>query len=120
MPACKATVDFSGVFPVFRIPSASLPLSCKLLSPPTGVKIAAVLFSVTSGGAASPAITSTDGASFAVPALPVGTKGTLSVAVTGNLGGGFVQVAEDCTSPTPFLAISDINEKAAIVHVEVG
>ena len=120
MPACKATVDFSGVFPVFRIPSASLPLNCKLLSPPTGVKIAAVSFSVTSGGAASPAITSSDGASFTIPALPAGTKGMLAVAVTGNFGDGFVQVAEDCTNPTPFLAISDLNEKASLVHVEVG
>jgi hypothetical protein len=120
MPACKATVDFSGVFPVFRIPSANLPLNCKLLNPPTGVQIAAVAFNVTSGGVASPAITSPDGASFTIPALPAGTTGTLAVAVTGNFAGGFVQVAENCTNPTPFLAISDLNEKAAIVHVEVA
>jgi hypothetical protein len=120
MPACNATVDFSGAFPVFKIPSASLPLNCKLLNPPTGIQIAAVSFDVTGGGAPSPAINSTDGVSFAIPALPAGTTGMLAVGVTGNFGGGFVHVAEDCTNPTPFLAISDLNEKAAIVHVEVG
>jgi len=120
MAACVTTVDFTGPFPVIRVPSAKLPITCKLSNPPTGVKIVAVKLTVSAGGAASPTITSSDGQSFVIPVLPSGTSAILGVALAGSLNGNVVHVVENCTNQTSLLEIGDPNEKAAARELEVG
>jgi hypothetical protein len=120
MAACVTTVDFTGPFPVIRVPSAKLPVTCKLSNPPTGVQIVAVKLTVTAGGAASPTITSPDGQSFVIPALPSGTSAILGVSLAGNLNGSVVHVVESCDKQTSILEIGDPNEKSAARELEVG
>jgi hypothetical protein len=120
MAACSTSIDFSGPFPIIRVASSNLPITCKLIKPPTGVQIVAVKLTVTAGGAPSPAIASPDGQSFVIPAMPPGTSGILGVSLAGNLGGNVVNIVESCTGATSILEVGDANEKSAARELEVS
>jgi hypothetical protein len=104
MAACKCTVDANGVV---HIPSAALPITCKLQNPPNGVTISeAELFPTGGGNPINYPVTS--GQSFSIPAPPQGTSGNLFVRIIGNYPQGTtIYVVEDCDNQTQIMAIAD-------------
>jgi hypothetical protein len=117
--ACKSTLDTSGVIPVVKVPSASLPMNCVLQNPPAGVSIAEVEF-FPSGSDAGSSYTVTGGNTFTVPAMATGATGNLLVRIIGSYSlGTTVYVVEDCDAQTPILAITDRLSKAAYAVLEV-
>jgi hypothetical protein len=117
--ACKSTLDTSGVIPVVKVPSASLPMNCILQSPPPGVQIAEVEF-FPSGSNVGNNYAVTNGNTFTVPAMAAGTKGNLFVRIIGSYSvGTTIYVVEDCVAQTGILAITDRLSKAAYAVLEV-
>jgi hypothetical protein len=117
--ACKSTLDTSGVIPVVKVPTASLPINCILQSPPAGVTIAEAEF-FPSGSNVGSSYKVTGGNTFTVPAMAVGTKGNLFVRIIGSYSlGTTIYVVEDCDAQSPILAVTDRLSKAAYAVLEV-
>jgi hypothetical protein len=116
MAACKSAVDSNGIV---RIPSASLPINCKLQAPPNGVSIGLVEF-FPSGSSKPTTFAVTNGQSFSIPAMPQGAKGDLYVRIVGPYdGANQLWVIEDCDSQSPILAITSSAAKYASAPLEV-
>jgi hypothetical protein len=117
--ACKSTLDISGVIPIVKVPSASLPMNCILQNPPAGVTIAEVEF-FPSGSNVGTSYPVAGGNTFTVPAMAAGTTGNLFVRIIGSYSlGTTIYVVEDCDAQTSILAITDRLSKAAYAVLEV-
>ena len=117
MAACKSSIDKKGVV---KIPSASLPVTCKLQDPLPGVTLAEVEF-FPSGSTNGFSYPITAGQSFAIPGLPPGTKGRLFARITGDYPQGTtIYVVEDCDKQSRILAITDRFAKYASAPLEVS
>jgi hypothetical protein len=116
MAACKSAVDPNGIV---RIPSASLPITCKLQAPPNGVSMGTVEF-FPSGSSKPTSYAITNGQSFSIPAMPQGAKGDLYVRIGGPYDGANpLWVVEDCDGQSPILAITSSAAKYASTQLEV-
>lgn len=125
MAACKSTSVEGGV----QIPSASLPIACKLQSPPTGVAIAGAEYYVPGSGKGISCTVSADGQSFTFPANAVAGGGAiapgstvlLEVRIQGPFDGSApVWVVEDCDDQNIVVAITSAISKMGGVQVQVG
>lgn len=125
MAACKSTSADGGV----QVPSASLPITCKLQSPPAGVTIAGAEYYVSGSGTGISCKVSTDGQSFTFPAnaetgggaIAPGSTVLLEVRIQGPFDGGEpVWVVEDCDDQSVIAAVTSAIEKMGQVQVQIG
>lgn len=127
MAACKSTNVGGGV----QVHADSLPITCKLQNPPSGVTIAGAEYSVLGSGSSVPCPVAPDGQSFTfpappgadVPALAPGKTVILEVRIQDPLGSWDgsepVWIVEDCDAQNLILAITSVASKLGQVQVEV-
>lgn len=123
MAACKSSNDGSGTG--VHVAAASLPITCKLQNPPSGVTIAGAEYAVLGSGQSTSCVIAADGQSFAFPAaagaLTAGTTVMLEVRIAGPFDGSYTQwLVEDCDQQTKLVAVSSSIEKLGQTQVVVA
>jgi hypothetical protein len=122
--ACKFTPlpSTPPSLPYFSIKKASLPVTCRLNSPPAGVTIARARF-YNAGGQVTTLDVSSDGESFTIPNTVAAGDGDLEVRVQVGPGGPdsipTIYVVEDCDASQRIVTIEDSNSKLGGADVMV-
>jgi hypothetical protein len=96
------------------VPQGSLPVTCVLDNPPTGVTIASVILADPTG---TPTNLATDGMSFQIPSVAK-KEYNLAVKLVGPLTAA-ARVVEGCDNKTPIIKVTDLVYKAADCTLEV-
>jgi hypothetical protein len=100
------------------VPAASLPVTCMLDNPPTGITIGAAVLTDSTGK--DTPLPVTGGNSFQIPKTMAKNNYTLSVRLEGPLGLGVaVFVVEDCPAKTQVLFVGDPVSKLGQCILEV-
>jgi len=125
MAACKSSSVDGGV----QVAASSLPITCKLQSPPTGVMIAGVEYYPSGTGKGISCKVSADGRSFTFPAGAESGGGAIAAGATVVLevrieepfdGSAPAWVVEDCDDESLILGVTSAIGKMAQVQVQIG